>query len=511
MSAGLHTVHVRVNDAATGQPTPVRIRFTGPDGKYYAPFGRPAEFATETGLDVGGNVRIGADSYAYIDGTCEIRLPAGPLAVAVSKGPEYQPLLARVDLKPGKLALRFALERWTDARAERWYSGDAGCYFLTPHAALLEAAAEDIAVVNLLAVPCFVGDEGKKLSPAISNILAFSGQRPALEMPGHLVVVNTTNRHPDMGRLILLNCHRVVYPLSFGDAGGWDNWTLGDWCDQCHRKGGLVIGDGFFGQYPGHPHGELLAELLLGKIDALRMEDFDNSDLDAQLQQESAFHEWYQLLDCGFRVPLVGGSAKQSNREVLGHSRTYARLEPDQEFTYKNWIEAVRAGRTFVTNGPLLAFSVNGQDMGAVVHLSSPAQTVRVRAEAKSLVPFGGLEVIANHEVVARAEATGSPASAVIETEVAVPTSGWIVARCRGAYDEALRQWVGAQTSPVYLEVDGQPLRPKVETIATFASHLDKMLDWVHRQGRFENDRQRDQLAKIFQSARNILSQRLPG
>ena len=46
MSGKLQTVHVRVNDAATGQPTPVRIRFEGPGGEYFAPFGRLTEFAT---------------------------------------------------------------------------------------------------------------------------------------------------------------------------------------------------------------------------------------------------------------------------------------------------------------------------------------------------------------------------------------------------------------------------------------------------------------------------------
>ena len=41
------TVHIRVNDEATGRPTPVRLGVTGPDGTYYAPFGRVAEFAAE--------------------------------------------------------------------------------------------------------------------------------------------------------------------------------------------------------------------------------------------------------------------------------------------------------------------------------------------------------------------------------------------------------------------------------------------------------------------------------
>jgi hypothetical protein len=88
----MQTVHVRVNDAATGRPTPCRLRITGPDGTYYAPFGRLAEFATNMGVDVGGNVLIEHEAHAYIDGTCEVSLPPGRLTVTVSKGPEYIPL-----------------------------------------------------------------------------------------------------------------------------------------------------------------------------------------------------------------------------------------------------------------------------------------------------------------------------------------------------------------------------------------------------------------------------------
>src|SRR5581483_9400265 len=81
----MHTVHVRVNDAATGKPTPCRIRFTDAEGRYYAPFGRLTEFATGRNQEVGGNVLLGMKPHAYIDGTCEIRLPAGVLHVEIHK------------------------------------------------------------------------------------------------------------------------------------------------------------------------------------------------------------------------------------------------------------------------------------------------------------------------------------------------------------------------------------------------------------------------------------------
>jgi hypothetical protein len=488
----LQTVHVRVNDAATRQPTACRIRFTDAHGCYHAPLGRLPEFATERGLDVGGNVLLDGQAFAYIDGTCEIPLPPGPLSVSISKGPEYRPLQSEVVLAPGKLALRFELERWTDLRANRWYSGDTCCHFLTPHAALLEAAAEDVAVVNVLVREEHLGGEAGKSYRAIPNLLAFSGQVPALERPGHQVVVGTRNRHAVLGDLLLLNSHRVVYPLTFGGPEGVDNWTLAAWCDQCHRKAGLVIGESFFCRSPTNHRGELLADLLLEKIDALNFSGWHDP---------LALLEWCGLLDLGYHVPLTAGSRKQCNLQVLGSPRTYARLEPGQDFTYKNWIEAVRAGRTFVTSGPLLLLSVNERGPGAVIELSAEAPTVRIRVEAQSLCPLDCLQVMANHVVVARDRPTASTSPATLEAELALPDGGWLSARCEGPGGVAL-------TSAIYVHVDGRRPPPHPIPVCLFAGYLENLLTWVHGAGRFENDAQREHLADLVRTAQNTLKER---
>src|SRR5262249_35027162 len=142
--------------------------------------------------------------------------------------------------------------------------------------------------------------------------------------------------------------------------------------------------------------------------------------------------DWYALLDAGLRVPLAGGSGKDSNGIALGSMRTYARLRPGEEFTYRTWVEAVRAGRTFVSNGPLLTLTVDDQDPGTVLARETGG-VVRVRAEARGLVPFERLEVIRNGQVVADATASGSPTRAVVEAEVPVVEGGWLATRCRGS------------------------------------------------------------------------------
>jgi hypothetical protein len=498
----MHTIHVRVNDGATGQPTPVRIRFTGPDGQPYAPFGRLTEFATGRNQDVGGNVLLGAKPYAYIDGSCEIRLPAGPIQVEIHKGPEY--VLQRLEtvLSPGKLALRFTVERWTDLRREQWFSGDTRAHFLTPHAALLEAQAEDLAVVNLLAAECQVPGSYQRPYPAVSNILAFSGQTAALEKPGHLVVVNTLNTHPVLGSLGLLNCHRIVFPLNFGGLNGREEWSLADWCDQCHRKGGLVVWTRPVSPNPDFPLGEPLADLILGKVDAFELDFFEDSPFDV-------LPDWYTLLNAGLRVPLAGASGKDSNGSLLGSMRTYARLQPGEDFAYQPWIEAIRAGRTFATNGPILSFQVAGQDPGSALSVPAATQIIPVRAVARGLVPFDRLEVLHNGAVVAETKASAFPESTILETEIPVGTGGWLAARCRGeqqVFHRPANMRVFAHTSPVYLRREGPPAPVDPAAVAALIRQLDRTRDWAHREGRFENDRQHDHLLDIFESARRVLA-----
>src|SRR4051794_16876157 len=119
------TVHLRINDAATGKPTPVRVRVTGPDGTHFAPLGRFVEIPLGRNEVVGGQLAIGRERWSYIDGACEIPLPTGvPVRVQATKGPEYRPLDQAVTLGAGQMALRFAVERCADTRADGWVSVD---------------------------------------------------------------------------------------------------------------------------------------------------------------------------------------------------------------------------------------------------------------------------------------------------------------------------------------------------------------------------------------------------
>lgn len=452
------TVHLRIADAATKQPVPCRLRVSDAAGTYFAPLGRLAVFACGVGEDVGGSVRFGRDNFAHIDGSCEIALPAGvPLRIQAFRGPEWTPLDTTVTLGPGQMAVRLEMSRWFDRQTEGYTSTDSRCHFVSPHAALMEAAAEDVDEVNVLArVHYGLSAIDGNTYPQLVGITSFSGQTPALSADGRSVFVNTLNTHRTLGHLGLLNSHRPVFPLAFGGGEGPDDWSLCDWADQCHRKGGRVVWCDAFRE--GLPGGEALVALILGKIDAI---EFDAKP------RATPFLPWvYRVWNAGFVVPLVGSSGKDSNRGVVGAVREYS-----------------GGGTSFVTNGPLLRFCVSDN---------------RVTAFAESVTPFEKMEIVASGEVIASVPASaGERHTASVGVDYAGP--GWVSARAVGGVGSILfpDQPAFAHTSAVVI---GSP-PPLPAAVNALRESLDRVREWLETQAEFTQKKRKDQHLERIEAA----------
>src|SRR5262249_11406064 len=148
--------------------------------------------------------------------------------------------------------------------------------------------------------------------------------------------------------------------------------------------------------------------------------------------QAVALADWYALLGCGLRLPLAGGSGKDSNAVAVGAVRTYAKLQPGEELSYGAWVTAVRAGRRFVTNGPLLTLELNGHGPGHVFSELPEKRPVAVRAEVRSGVPFDLVEVLWNGQVIADRSPSGDRQATVLEAGFTPKEPGWLAARCNG-------------------------------------------------------------------------------
>ena len=139
----------------------------------------------------------------------------------------------------------------------------------------------------------------------------------------------------------------------------------------------------------------------------------------------------------------------------VGLYRTYAQLDADEELTYEGWCRAVRRGRTFVSGGPLLSFTVDGKAVGDTIELAGPG-TVTAEASVTSVFPLRSLELVCNGEVIAQASEVGAQELRLSE-QVRIDGSAWLAVRAFGV-DNHLDEWarpVFAHTSPVFVACGG--------------------------------------------------------
>ncbi|MBI2939019.1 MAG: CehA/McbA family metallohydrolase [Chloroflexi bacterium] len=443
---GRNWVRTTVIDDETGRPVPCRIHFRSPEGIPYQPHGHHGHVNSNLGtwhIDVGGDVRLGQISYAYIDGTCQGWLPRGEVIVDVARGFEYEPLRARVTIQPGQQELTLRLRRWCNMNAQRWFSGDTHVHFLSTQGCHAEALGEDLNVVNLLL---------SQWGHLFTNVEEFTG-RPSASPDGRTVVYATQeNRQHLLGHLTLLGLKRPVMPWcsdgpSEAELGGALEVTLSSWADQCHAQGGTVIVP-----HMPNPNGELAAMIATGRVDGLEM------------IRHGMYHhlEYYRYLNGGYRLPLVGGTDKMSSDVPVGLYRTYVSIPPDQEFTYETWCRNLRAGRTFMSGGPLIGLTVEGQMVGDTLRLSGHGGTVEVEAWAESVVPIHTLEIVQQGRVVASTEDRAGTRRLQLRTTLKIDGHSWLAARAGGpgyvqavSHHDVWSRGVMAHTSPVYVACGG--------------------------------------------------------
>jgi hypothetical protein len=445
LEPGRNWVRVTVVDEGTGQPVPCRIALQTPDGVPYAPHGHHDHVFSglpDWNGDIGGDVRLGQVTYAYIDGRCEGWLPRGEVIVDAARGFEVEPLRTRLTIEPGQTELRLSLRRLLDLRAEGWHSGDTHVHFLSPHGALAEAAGEDLAVVNLLQT---------QWGHLFTNTEDFTGGPLATPDGQRVVWVSQENRQHILGHLNLLGLREPVVPWATGgpgeaEVGGGLETTLSRWADDARAKGGSVI----VAHFP-TPNAEVAALVATGRADAVEMFD--------QLDYEHA--EYYRYLNAGYRLPLVAGTDKMSSGTPVGLYRTYARLSDGEPFSFEAWMAAVRAGRTFITSGPILRFSVDGQPIGSLLDAPVGA-TLEVEGEVRSIFPVHSLQLVERGRVVDEASDAVGSGSLRLRTRVKVTGPTWLALRCGGPgyrpirhFDER-RRGVMAHGGPVYVAPGGR-------------------------------------------------------
>jgi len=148
-----------------------------------------------------------------------------------------------------------------------------------------------------------------------------------------------------------------------------------------------------------------------------------------------------------------------SLRGPVGMNRVFAKIVGP--LNHRRWLAALKAGRTFATNGPLLGFTLEGKELGSELTIGARGRELLARVTLNSIVPVDHLEIVRNGEVLMQIPLPGDRMKVSTSVRVPVRGSGWYLLRARGngpAYP-ILDFYPYATTSPIYVTVAGQPIR----------------------------------------------------
>ena len=486
----------RLVESEGGAPTLGRIRVTDEDGRYRPP--------VETTYGLILRPRVDATRWNYVSGNFRVHAPAGKIRISIRRGLEYSPIDEELHLEAGQTLRRtFELKRWVHMEREGWHSGDTHIHMLDPPSALFEMQAEDLRVGNILVLHHLGKDYSRE---------HFRGELDPISDSRHLVYYNEEYRNQTLGHVSFLNLKKLVEPISTGGLAvpeatvnrysflrpsrrGFPRHGEPGWPDaplvleamrETHRQGGLV---NWAHLRPAQM--EFPIDMVFGEI--------DTADILTHTRLPQTLKLWYHLLNCGFRLPATAGTDRIGPEEPLGHQRVYVQLA--DPLTYPGWIEGLRQGRSFVTNGPMVSLSVDGRGPGEELKLSR-RKVLRIEAQGRSLRPFERLEIVVNGKVVASAPARSQGRRADLRLDYPADRSLWIAARCMGGTPEETSIWTHplfAHTNPVHIDYPGRDLA-EAESGCYLLDFLKPLEQWAREEAYFENRQQQDQaLATIRQ------------
>ena len=437
-------------DSATGEPVPARVQVLVSTG--------------ETVHPPNAILKVGPGApFFYADGAFEVDAPRGPARVVAERGTEYAPATLYLDIPAsGVVAADIRMERWNELALQGWHPGNTHLHYdekekRPDERLMLDPRIEDLRMTAVSILKRWdLEYASNKYAPGF--LTEFSSAH-------HHVQSGEENRHNatgwdiGYGHVMLLNIRNVVHPVSRGalvDAFDPDYPPLSYACDDAHRQGGVVIwchnGRGM----------EAPVAAVLGKLDAFNL--FDPYWMDAE------YDIYYRMLNAGIRLPASTGS----DWFISSANRVYSHT--GGPFEYESWLDALKGGRTFITNGP--GARPAGQRRGNRLHRRDGGRQETLRRS--------GLEVPLPHrrrgDTLQRrgrrpAQVPRTAPRAVCSRPRSAqrhPTAGSPPASASHARD-SFAQPIFAHTSPVYVS-DRQGLAPEQKGCSRLVHRLHRHL-----------------------------------
>src|SRR5256886_11895924 len=469
-------VEGEIVDAEDGKALPSRVYIRGADGAWHFP---------KTAFARGSAVRYERRS-GFNKNTVEMHttlsahpfraeLLPGRYPFTVEPGNEFFPETREEMVQRDMAKVEFRLRRWVNMVELGWYSGDTHVH-RDPGDLPNVMLAEDVNV----AFPLVYWTTDADVPPSRSNRNSEGDFTPApvnvdathVYYPRNTEyeIFTTAKRPHTLGALLALN-HRTIFDLPA--------LPISPIAERAHAEGALLdlekhnwpwsmalvplVRPDLFELANNH-HWETEFSITNWAVPAPAWMNIGSGSDNERQWTLYGFLNYYALLDCGFRLSPAAGTANGVHPVPLGFSRVYVHLP--RGFDYEAWLNGLKAGRSFVTTGPMLFATVNGEDAGYIFKGPLGAkdkQRFHLEGDVVSAERVGKVEVILNGEVVrttnsvATRTQTGAHRSHFDE-EVELIGSGWIAVRCWE--ERANGRFRFAHTAPWFVEADGLPLRP---------------------------------------------------
>jgi len=449
-----------------GKPLPARVHLRDAEGRYLFASGQSSRQRA-----VYKNTQPIAGDWFYTAGDLTIDVIPGPATIDIAHGPAFATAHEVVPIVAGKTVEKtYTLKRLIDPAANGWYSADEHLHQLPDSLLML---AEDL---NLAAIPICGGVDleyraGQKVTqlPDAAHLLV--SELPALEW----------------------DCFLWNLPKPLAMRLGKEDWPREDGATSDRPGGSADLRTSFVVRTPFlveqmHEAGATLIAYMHdpprlwyyplyvanGWIDVYGVLEngycgIANRGTEAEFWQtldregtNGNFGVWYRFLNCGYRLPASAGTDNIGMGVGVwkGYNRVYAKL--DGPLTVENWLSALKQGRSFVTNRPLLFVTVDGKEPGSELAINSAhAAPLNVDIHAVSATPISRIDIMHQGRVLKHIEVDPPAADIRCTEKITVPGSGWLAVRCLGRSENPNLSpaFALAHTSPFYLIVDGRPIR----------------------------------------------------
>lgn len=409
------------------------------------------------------------------NGELTLELKPGRYQFEMERGPEYRTLSGEFTISRNSGDTHdLEVRRFVDMKKEGWWSGDLHAQRKLKDIELL-MRAEDLHVVPVISwwnennlwknrdvpdPPLVRFDNQRYFRPLAGKDARQGGTLLFFNLPKPLLLPGSRTRFPEFPTPLTYLQAARNFPHGHVDIEKPFWWDVPLWITT-----GLVDSIGLVNNHMGRS-AQIPNEAWGKPRDKLL---YPNPHGNGRWSQ----HIYYQILNCGLRIPPSAGSASGVSPNPLGYNRVYVYC--GKQLTWRRWWDGLRAGRVVVTNGPLLRPRVNGQLPGHVFQATT-GETVRLRASLKLSLrdKVDYLEVVKNGKVEHEVRLDQYARAGGRLPELEFQESGWMLIRAVSNYGQSYRL---GSSGPYYVEIGKRP------RISRQAAQF--FLDWV--QERIEN------------------------